>query len=177
MVGVAVVVGVAVAVVVVVVVGVVVAVVVAVGVGVAVVVMFPKTNKFGAKKTLCKWAAHPHPSRLEASVCDLLALRQKAGDIRELKWQHTVHLAFGIKWKVDWSFEQEVRDGTHDGYFTFWQQRFAEAKGVEDRGFKLKLRMWKEGCGPGPLELWRGSYQRPYLDRIYFPIKLRRVYE
>ena len=115
-------------------------------------------NKFGAKKTVCS-IGHPHPSGLEASVCEVLILRERSGDIRNLKYQSTVHLAFGIKWKVDWEFQQAPD----------WHQAFAEAKGAEDRGFKLKLRMWKGGCGPAPLELWRGTHRRPALDRIIIP--------
>jgi hypothetical protein len=115
-------------------------------------------NKFGAKKTLCS-AGHPHPSGLECSVCEILLVRQRAGDIRNLKWQHTVHLAFGIKWKVDWSFERGPD----------WMLVFAEAKGAEDRGYKLKLRMWREGCGPAPLEIWKGNARRPMLVETIYP--------
>lgn len=116
------------------------------------------SNKFGARKTLCS-QGHPHPSALEASVCEILVLRQKAGDIRNLKYQHTATLAFGVKWKIDWSFEQSPD----------WHLRFAEAKGQDTREFKLKLRMWVGGCGAGPLELWRGDHRRPRLDRVYVP--------
>jgi hypothetical protein len=131
-----------------------------------------KSNKFGAKRTVCS-AGHPHPSGLEASVCETLILRQRAGDIRNLKWQSTVTLAFGIKWKVDWEFEQKFveRDCASSPNIVAWLQRFAEAKGAEDRGFKLKLRMWREGCGPAPLELWKGTAKRPTLVETIYPKK------
>lgn len=116
-------------------------------------------HKYNAEKALCQWAKHPHPSKLEAAVCDMLHLREAGGDIRNLKWQATVHLGFGVKWKVDFKFEQSPD----------WHERWAEAKGKEDRDFKLKFRMWKEGCGPGPLEMWRGEWRRPYLERVYWP--------
>jgi hypothetical protein len=92
-------------------------------------VTFFKQNKFGARKTVCS-LGHPHPSGLEASVCEVLILREKAGDIRNLKYQATVHLGFGIKWKIDWSFEQSPD----------WSLTFAEAKGVDTRDFKLMKR-------------------------------------
>lgn len=139
--------------------------------------MFPKSpfgkkrvaaNKYGARKTLCS-AGHPHPSGLEASVCEVLLLRVKAGDIRNLKYQATVSLAFGIKWKVDWSFEQLVRDPEAVLFKTHWEIRFAEAKGAETRDYRLKLRMWKEGCGPAPLEIWKGSARRPMLVETIYP--------
>lgn len=114
-------------------------------------------QKFGARKTICS-LRHEHPSALESAVCELLILREKAGDIRNLKYQHTVTLDYGIKWKVDWSFEQSPD----------WHLRFAEAKGAKTRDFALKLRMWK-GCGAGPLELWRGTHRRPTLEKIYTP--------
>jgi hypothetical protein len=118
-----------------------------------------RKHKYGAKQTLCAWAKHPHPSGLEASVCDLLALRQVAGDIRNLRWQHTHALAYGISWKIDWSFEQGPD----------WRLTFAEAKGKEDREFKVKFRMFKEGCGSGPIEFWKGTWRRPMLVGVYWP--------
>lgn len=115
-----------------------------------------RSNKYGAKRTVCS-VGHPHPSGLEASVCEILLLRQKAGDIRGLRWQHRVDLDYSVQWKVDWSFEQGPD----------WVLTFAEAKGKEDRDFKLKFRMWINGCGEGPLELWKGTHRRPVLMRIY----------
>jgi hypothetical protein len=115
-------------------------------------------NKFGAIKTKCS-LGHNHPSGLECSVCELLILREKSGDIRNLKWQHTVHLDYGIKWKIDFSFEQAPE----------WILTFAEAKGIPDRGFALKLRMFRQGCGEGPLELWKGTAKYPKLVEIIIP--------
>jgi hypothetical protein len=118
-------------------------------------------NKYGAKKTTCS-LGHPHPSALEASVCEILILREKAGDIRELKYQSTVHLAFGIKWKVDWEFEQ--CQNSSNNIECEWVQRFAET-----RDYRLKLRMWKNGCGPAPIEIWKGSARRPMLVETIWP--------
>ena len=120
----------------------------------------PKTkHKYGARKTRCKFLNHEHPSGLEAAVCDILSLRVKANDIRNLKYQHTVELDYSIRWKIDWSFEQSPH----------WVLTFAEAKGKETDDFSFKLRMWKNGCAKGPLEMWRGTWQRPVLTEIIMP--------
>lgn len=119
-----------------------------------------KPHKFKAERSVCS-AGHPHPSKLEAAVCDLLLLRQRAGDIRNLKWQATVDLAFGVKWKIDWAFEQAPD----------WKLTYAEAKGAETRDYKLKLRMWEGGGGPRcRLEIWKGSHRRPMLFRVITPV-------
>ncbi len=115
-------------------------------------------HKYGARKTVCS-VGHHHPSALESSVCELLILREKAGDIRILKYQASVELAYGIKWKIDWSFEQGPD----------WILTYAEAKGADTPDFRLKLRMFREGAGKGPLELWRGTHARPYLEKIIHP--------
>lgn len=117
-----------------------------------------KGNKLHAERSICS-RGHPHPSKLECAVCEILILREKSGDIRNLKWQATVELDYQVRWKIDWSFEQSPD----------WHLRFAEAKGKEDRDFKLKFRMWCNGCAKGPLELWRGNHRRPYLDIVIMP--------
>jgi hypothetical protein len=129
-------------------------------------------HKYGAVKTVCS-AGHPHPSGLECAVCEILIQRERVGDIRNLKWQHTVNLGFGVRWKVDWSFEQRggqvLIDPMGVSSADVWTPTFAEAKGAETNYYKLKLRMWKEGCGPAPLEIWKGSAQRPMLVETIYP--------
>ena len=117
-----------------------------------------KASKYGAKRTLCS-ENHPHPSGLEASVCELLILRQRAKEIRNLKWQHTVHLGSGIKWKVDWSFERAPD----------WHPMLAEAKGVEGRDYRMKLKMYQNGGGTCPIEIWKGSAARPRIVEVVVP--------
>jgi hypothetical protein len=126
--------------------------------------MFRK-NKYGARKTKCA-LGHNHPSALEASVCQTLQLRQRAGDIKNIKYIATVHLAFGVRWKVDFSFEQRLKDDT-------WVMTWCEAKGFNTADFKIKLKMWREGAGPGPLELWKGSARAPKLVEIIIPKQIK----
>jgi hypothetical protein len=77
-----------------------------------------------------------------------------------------VHLAFGIRWKVDFSFEQRQKDDT-------WVMTWCEAKGFNTADFKIKLKMWREGAGPGPLELWKGNARAPKLVEIIIPKQIK----
>lgn len=115
---------------------------------------FRTKNKFGAKRT-----ADGFPSMLERAVYHVLLLREKAGEIRDIRRQHCVDLGLGVRWKVDFSFEV-VATGL---------RRFAEAKGLEDAGYKIKKRMWKNGAGIGELEIWKGSWRRPALAETVIP--------
>lgn len=117
-------------------------------------------HKFGARKTVCSMG-HPHPSALEASVCQLLRLREKAGEIRNIKWIATVHMPYGVTWKCDFSFEQNRSE--------VWLPTWAEAKGVETADYRIKIKMWENGAGPGPIEIWKGSYRNPTLAKVVIP--------
>lgn len=119
---------------------------------------FPKTNKYGAVRT-----AGGFPSKLEASVYQVLCLRIKADDIRDLRRQRTVTLQEGpanqrITWKVDFSFE--TREG---------ETVYVEAKGFETEAYLLKLKLWRHH-GPGPLEIWKsGGPGYPVLVETVIP--------
>ena len=109
-------------------------------------------NKYRAKAT------NGFPSKLESAVYDILVQREADGEISEIRRQHTVILQDGpanqkISWKVDFSFIKED---------ILW---FAEAKGIETESYKLKLKLWRALC-TNPLEIWKGSYQKPKLVEI-----------
>lgn len=110
-------------------------------------------NKFNAVRT------NGFASKLESAVYELLLLRQKAGEIKNIKKQHSVDLGLGVRWKVDFSFEL-VETG---------ERIWCEAKGIEGEGYRLKRTMWKNGAGPGPLEIWKGSHARPRLIETIIP--------
>lgn len=117
--------------------------------------MFGKTgNKYGALRT-----DDGFPSKLEKAVYEILCLRERAGEIRDIKRQATVHLYGRLKWKVDFSFTV-VETGE-----TVW----AEAKGKWTEDARIKLNLWRDGLGPGKLELWEGKYQRPILKDVVIP--------
>ncbi len=100
-------------------------------------------------------------SKLENAVHDILKLRERAGEISEIKCQQQVVLQDGSKdvritWRVDFSY---VDNKTR-------QTVFVEAKGIETNDYKLKLKMWKFNP-PAPLEIYKGTHARPILvERI-----------
>lgn len=105
-----------------------------------------KDHKYGAKAT------NGFPSKLESALNDLLVLREKAGEISELKRQQTVVLQDGpsdvrIAWKVDFSF---IENG---------ELCYAEAKGIETGEYILKLKMWRYQR-PHKLYIFKGSHLR-----------------
>ena len=108
-------------------------------------------SKYRAKRT-----ADGFPSKLEASVYQMLLLREKAGEIKNIRRQHAVQFACGPRWKVDFSFTDCATGETV----------YCEAKGAELETYRLKKRMYA-GCpvleSAGKLEIWKGTYARPVL--------------
>lgn len=120
--------------------------------------MWPRNRsrqKFNAKPT------NGFSSKLENAVHEILKLREKAGEISDIKCQQQVILQDGprevkISWRVDFSYVDNKSGETV----------FVEAKGVETETYRLKLKMWR-GNPPAALEIYKGSYQRPTLvERI-----------
>lgn len=111
------------------------------------------SNKYGAKKS------GDFPSKLEASVYQLLLLREKAKEISEIKRQVRVELTDAcIATKVDFSFTENSTG----------QTVFCEAKGVETERWNLIKRLWRF-YGAGPLEIFKGTYMRPQLVETIIP--------
>ncbi len=106
-------------------------------------------HKFGAIRT------NGFASKLEAAVYNLLLMREKMGEIRDIKCQQTVTLLNVVKWKIDFS----AIDIKTDKLF------YVEAKGLADNIYKMKLKLYKHDP-PAKLEIWMGSYQRPFLAEI-----------
>jgi len=99
-------------------------------------------------------------SKLEESVYQLLALREKAGEIEDLKRQSTVVLQDGprnvrITWRIDFEWVNKATGETEYG----------EAKGVETEVYKLKLKLFRKNP-PGRLEIWKGHHTRPRLVEV-----------
>lgn len=110
-----------------------------------------KKSKYGAVRS-----GDGFPSKLEHSVYSILELRQKAGEIWSLSRYPSVKLTKRVTWKVDFAFEDKRGPV------------FAEAKGVWTADARLKLNLWRD-LGPAPLEIWRGSAQRPTLEETVYP--------
>lgn len=113
-----------------------------------------------------KYRAQRHngfPSKLEASVYNILLLRERAGEIAEIKRQQTVVLQDGsskerICWKVDFS----AVDKETENIF------YIEAKGVETEAYRIKLKLYRKNI-PTRLEIWKGSYKGPVLAEVINP--------
>lgn len=99
-------------------------------------------------------------SKFEAAVYRLLTAEAAMGTITGLRTQHNVDLVAGIRMIPDFSFYE-------GGVLTF-----AEAKGFETDVYRLKLRLWKAGFGPGPMRIYKGSYKNPRLVDVVAPKSL-----
>lgn len=118
--------------------------------------MWRRKSKYRAKRT-----ADGFPSKLERAVYFKLKDREALGEISDIRRQHVVVLQEGdketrINWKIDFSF-LDNKSG---------KRCFCEAKGVEDLSYKLKLKLFLK-LKPGPIEIWKGSYLRPFLFKKY----------
>lgn len=110
-------------------------------------------NKYGSQKT--ELDGHSFSSKLEASVYGLL----KALGYEVLQCQDHVYLTDArILYIPDFKFKD------NEG-----QICWGEAKGFEKPEWRIKRRLWQY-YGPGPLHIYKGSHQRPYLDEV-LPIK------
>lgn len=112
-------------------------------------------NKYGAKKS------GNFPSKLEASVYNLLLVRETIGEIKDIKRQVQVYLTDAkILYKPDFSFV----------YIKTGETRWCEAKGFKNPVWAIKRRLWAH-YGPGKLEIYEGSYRAPMLTEIIDPNK------
>lgn len=111
-------------------------------------------NKFKSQKV--SYDNYTFASKLEASLYHMLKLREKSGEISDIKCQETIYMTLArIIYKPDFSF---IDNKTNT-------KIFAESKGFETNSWRIKRRLW-EYYGAGNLEVWRGSYTRPYLHEI-----------
>lgn len=112
----------------------------------------------GNTPTVCA-LGHSHPSKLESSVCQILQLREKAGEIKILQVQDHIYLTLArIGYIPDFKC-QYVKSGE-----IFW----VEAKGYPNEKWPMKKKLWKF-YGPGALEIWMGSYLKPVLTETIIP--------
>lgn len=114
--------------------------------------MFSKfKNKYSAKRT--EKAGIWFDSKLESSVHDVLLLREKAGEIKDIRVKHRVTFTDTlINWNIDFSFIDVASS------VTVW----CEAKGIETSDYKIKKKLWMTH-GLGKLEIWKGTAARPIL--------------
>lgn len=124
-----------------------------------------QTEKYGNTFSTCK-LGHSHRSKLESSVCAILQLREKAGEIRIDQAEDHICLCgpkeHDCPGKIDYVADFRCTDlATGE---TFW----VEAKGYANDRWPMKKRLYKH-YGPGRLEIWRGTATRPFLDETILP--------
>jgi len=114
-------------------------------------------NSYGAKRV--EHAGRSFASKFEAAVFDMLWLREKAQEIRDLVCQVHVHLtAAKIVYIADYSWIECAND----------QRLYGETKGYETDVWRIKRRLWQH-YGPGPLLIWRGSHRKYRLHETIVP--------
>lgn len=113
--------------------------------------------KYGAKKQ--ELDGHSFASKLEASVYQMLKLRERAGEIKILQVQDHVYLT---RARIQYIPDFRCLD------LATGEEFFVEAKGFEAPTWPLKKKLWKH-YGPKKLEVWKGTYLRPVLDEVIIP--------
>ena len=102
---------------------------------------------------------HSHRSKLEGAVCELIRLRQLAGEIRLDQVEETVYLtAARYKYIADFRCT-DLKTG---------KPFRAEAKGFPDKRWPTTKKLYRL-YGELPLEIWGGSHQRPKLVEKIIP--------
>lgn len=103
---------------------------------------FNSTNKYHAKRTWSILCQREFDSRAEAMHGEDLFLRQKAGEISQLEFQHKFVLCEKprISITIDFRYVNHSDEGTH-----YWV--YEDAKGVMTRDFRTKLAWLQEKHG------------------------------
>lgn len=114
-------------------------------------------HKYGAKKV--DLDGKKFASQLEASLYSLLYLREKVGELSQLRCQPNVFLTDAkIRMIPDFSaVEVKTKELV---YF--------EAKGFETDIWRLKKKLW-EFYGPGRLQIYKGSHKKLILTEELKP--------
>ena len=117
-----------------------------------------RRHKFGA--TRVKTPGQTFDSKLEHAVYQILLLRERAGEIRNIRSQVTLRLTEAkIGYRCDFTFEDCVTGATVA----------CEAKGDYPNSiWDLKKRLYKF-YGPFKLEIWKGSHTTPQLVEVITP--------
>ncbi len=121
--------------------------------------MFRRRNKLGNIKT--EYDGYSFASKLEAAIYQILKIRERAGELKVLQTQDHVYLSDArIGYIPDFKCLDLVTKEE------FW----VEAKGFENDVWPIKKKLYKF-YGPGKLEVWKGTYLKPFLHEIIIPNK------
>lgn len=112
---------------------------------------------FSARKAPLKFknkrTADGYASKIEATVGAILELKQKAGEIKDLKRQPQVFLtAAQITYRPDFKYTDSKTN----------IDVYVEVKGVETERWRVIKKLWTR-YGPGDLEIWKGTHKYPKL--------------
>lgn len=117
---------------------------------------FPK-SKYGAKRT--EQNGYSFASGLERAVYNQLQIMQIAKLLIVKQTQVTVYLTEAkIKYIADFLIENLEEN----------REELVEAKGFETPEWRIKLTLYKS-YGTMPLQIWRGTKYRPFLDEVITP--------
>jgi predicted nuclease of restriction endonuclease-like RecB superfamily len=98
-------------------------------------------------------------SKLEAAVYLQLKRQVTLGEIEILKHQARIALTEASIIYVPDFVCRNLRSG---------HLFYVEAKGFATPDWKIKKKLWSV-YGPAPLQIWRGTYARPYLEEVITP--------
>jgi hypothetical protein len=116
------------------------------------------TKRYGNKRQTCA-LGHSHRSKLESAVCQMLQLREKAGELKLLQAEDHVYLTEArIGYIPDFKC-QDTKTGE-----IFW----VEAKGFANDRWPILKKLWAH-YGMGRLEIWQGSHVNPRLVETIVP--------
>lgn len=116
------------------------------------------SNKYGnAPTTGCRYG-YSHRSKLEAAVCGLIYLRERAGELKHLA--HEVHLYLSDA-RIGYVADFKCADPAGVEFYV-------EAKGYASDRWPTVKKLYKS-YGPGTLEIWGGTWQRPSLIETIVP--------
>ena len=110
--------------------------------------------------TLCRYG-FSHRSRLEFAVCFMTWLQERAGELKHLAHEESVRLgAAGYRCIPDFKL-QDAKTG---------EIFYREAKGYANPRWPTTQKQWA-AYGPGRLEVWKGTHNRPLLEKVIVPLE------
>ena len=123
--------------------------------------IFRRKHKLNAQSSTVMFNGELHhcPSKLEAAVGGIVDNLRVLGEASELRAQHSVRLDADRTWKVDYSYFSKSLN----------ERVWVEAKGKRDARFRKNLKLWRDGAGPGRLEIWEGHWSRPICIEVIYP--------
>lgn len=116
-------------------------------------------RKMGNERSTCA-LGHSHRSKLESSVCQIIQLREKAGELTLLQVEDHVYLTAA---RIGYVPDFKCLDKSTGEFL------WIEAKGFANDRWPMKKKLWKH-YGPGPLEIWMGHHGNPKLVETIIPV-------